>query len=222
MFPDPKYVHDTSIHHSKDAELIVPFIIKLFNPSSVVDVGCGLGHFLKAFIDAGIKDAAGVEGPWLDKTKLAIDKVNVVQIRNLEQPFDMGRRFDIVLCLEVAEHLNEDAAEQFVQILTSHSDIIIFSAAIPYQGGQNHVNEQWTEYWQELFNKHDYKMYDIIRPYIWNIQDIFWWYRQNIVVCIRSGADAKFRTDSINNYIHPELYLSKVHRRMLTRNGSII
>ena len=209
MNPEVKYIHDTNIHHSKDADHIVPFLIKIFNPSSVADIGCGLGHFLKAFIDAGIKDVTGVEGPWLDETKLVIGK-ELVLIKDLEQRFDLKRRYDMVLCLEVAEHLNKDSAEQLVEILTSHSDVIIFSAAIPGQGGQNHVNEQWIGYWESLFNKHEYKMYDIIRPYIWNIPEIFWWYRQNIIVCIKSTAEIKFKSGPVNDYIHPELFLSKV------------
>src|SRR6185295_2140887 len=122
-------------------------IIKLFHPSSVLDVGCGLGHFLKVFIDSGINDVTGVEGPWLDNSKLVIDN-ELIQIKDLEEPFDLERKFDIALCLEVAEHISEHAAEQFIKTLTVHSDVIIFSAAIPEQGGQNHINEQWIEYWE--------------------------------------------------------------------------
>ena len=204
-----KYIHDPNIHHSKDAEHIVPFAIKLFNPTSVLDVGCGLGHFLKVFIDSGISDVTGIEGEWLDKSKLVIDE-NIVHIRDLEKPFDLNRKFDIALCLEVAEHLSENAAEQLIASLTAHSDVIIFSAAIPEQGGQNHINEQWIDYWEVFFNKQGYKLYDIIRPFIWNIHDIFWWYRQNIIVCINSTRQVNFKTTPVNDYIHPELYLSKI------------
>jgi len=204
-----KYIHDTNIHQSKDAEHIVPFLIKLFHPSSVLDVGCGLGDFLKVFIDAGITDVTGVEGEWLDFSKIVIDK-NLVRIQDLEKSFDLRRKFDITLCLEVAEHISKDSSSLLVESLTAHSEVIIFSAAIPEQGGQNHINEQWIEYWETLFNKHDYKLYDIIRPFIWNISDIVWWYRQNIVVCIKSSKDINFKTPPVNNYIHPELYLSKI------------
>ena len=209
MSNEPKYIHDTNIHRSKDAEHIVPFIIKLFHPSSVLDVGCGLGNFLKVFIDSGINDVTGIEGSWLDYSKIVVDK-KFIQIKDLESPFDLHRKFDIAVCLEVAEHLSEDAAERFIETLTGHSDVIVFSAAIPEQGGQNHINEQWIEYWETLFNKQDYKLYDIIRPFIWNINDIYWWYRQNIVVCIKSSKEVSFKTPPVNNYIHPELYLSKI------------
>jgi SAM-dependent methyltransferase len=209
MSGEIKYIHDTNVHQSKDAEHIVPFIIKLFHPASVLDVGCGLGNFLKVFIDAGITDVTGVEGEWLDFSKIVIDK-NFIGIKDLEKPFDLQRKFDIALCLEVAEHISKDSSALLVKSLTAHSDVIVFSAAIPEQGGQNHINEQWIEYWETLFDKHDYKLYDTIRPFIWNINDIFWWYRQNIVVCIKSSKHVSFKTPPINNYIHPELYLSKI------------
>lgn len=204
-----KYVHESDVHRPKDAEYIVPFLIKLFDPSSVLDVGCGLGNFLKAFINEGVTDVYGVEGPWLDKSKLVIDK-DLVHIKDLENVFSFERLFDMVLCLEVAEHLNEESAEKLVDVLTAHSEVIVFSAAVPGQGGQNHVNEQWIGYWESLFNKHEFKLYDIIRPYIWNINEIFWWYRQNIVVAIKSSKQVDFKTTPVNDYIHPELYLSKI------------
>jgi SAM-dependent methyltransferase len=204
-----KYVHDTEIHHSKDAEYIVPILIKMFAPGSVVDVGCGLGTFMKEFINAGINDVTGIEGTWLDISKLVVDKERVI-LSDLEQDFNLKRRFDLAVCLEVVEHLDENKAAQLVSTLVSLSDIIIFSAAIPYQGGQNHVNEQWIEYWQFLFNQHHYKFYDVIRSHIWNNRDIYWWYRQNIMVCINSAVEHQFEDGPVNNYIHPELYLSKV------------
>lgn len=209
MAGEIKYVHDSDVHRSKDAAHIVPFLIKLFDPRSVLDVGCGLGNFLKSFIDEGVKDVCGIEGPWLDKAKLVIDE-HLVNIRELENSFNLERRFDMVLCLEVAEHINEASSEKLIDVLTAHSDVIVFSAAIPGQGGQNHINEQWIGYWERLFNDRDYKLYDVIRPYIWNIHEIFWWYRQNIVVAIKSSKQVNFKTTPVNDYIHPELYLSKI------------
>jgi SAM-dependent methyltransferase len=204
-----KYVHESDVHRSKDAGHIVPYLMKLFHPRSVLDVGCGLGNFLQAFIGEGVKDVYGVEGPWLDKTKLVIDS-DLVIIRDLENVFSLERRYDMVLCLEVAEHLSENSAATLVDVLTAHGDVIVFSAAVPGQGGQNHINEQWIGYWERLFNDRGYKLYDIIRPYIWNINDIFWWYRQNIVVAIKSSREVSFKTTPVNDYIHPELYLSKI------------
>lgn len=204
-----RYVHDTQIHRLNDAQVIVPLLIEMFSPKSVIDVGCGLGSFLKIFIDNNIVDVRGVEGKWLDKSKLLIDE-NYILTADIEKGFDLHRRFDLAICLEVAEHLHESNADNLIQNLTRLSDVVVFSAAIPYQGGQNHINEQWIDYWQELFGKYGFKMYDILRPLIWNHADVYWWYRQNIFVCIRESVKHEYTNEHINNYIHPELYIAKV------------
>lgn len=206
---DDRYVHDPEIHRTKDAELIVPLLMKLFQPGSVADIGCAFGTFLKVFQDAGVNDILGVEGPWLDQSKLLVDKDRII-ITDIEQKIDLGRRFDLALCLEVAEHINEKNAVSLVESLTACSDVIIFSAAVPYQGGQNHVNEQWVGYWRDLFEQNGFRMYDIMRPLIWEMKDIFWWYRQNMVVCINTSVSHRFEHLPVYNYIHPELYISKV------------
>jgi SAM-dependent methyltransferase len=204
-----KYLHDPTIHREDDAKCIVPVIIELFHPQSVLDVGCGLGNFLHVFQRAGIEDIMGIEGAWLDKSQLVINE-KYIQVHDLETALSLGRKFDVALCLEVAEHLKPESAENLVKTLTAHSDVVIFSAAIPYQGGQNHINEQWLIYWQSLFASYDFHMYDVIRHRIWNDTRIYWWYRQNIVVCCRAGAQHKFERTPINSYIHPELYIAKV------------
>jgi SAM-dependent methyltransferase len=206
-----KYVHDPIIHRSDDAQCIVPVIMELFHPRSVLDVGCGLGNFLQEFQNAGVQDVTGIEGSWLDKSKLVISE-QYVQIHDLETEVSLGRKFDVALCLEVAEHLKPEAAEHLVKTLTTHSDVVVFSAAIPYQGGQNHINEQWLGYWQTLFANYEFDMYDVIRHRIWNDNRIYWWYRQNIVVCCSANAQQKFEPTTINNYVHPELYMAKVNQ----------
>lgn len=204
-----KYIHEPGVHRADDAACIVPAIMESFRPASVLDVGCGLGHFLQAFQGAGVPEVKGIEGEWLDKSQLVIDPEHVI-IRDLEQPFSLGRKFDLVLCLEVAEHLTAAAASSLVEALTVHSDVIVFSAAIPGQGGQHHFNEQWIDYWQDLFAKHDFHMNDSIRHRIWNDQQIHWWYRQNIVVCCRATIAPSLEQCPINSYVHPELYAAKV------------
>ncbi len=204
-----RYIHDTQIHRLDDARVIVPLLIKLFSPKSVVDVGCGLGSFLKVFIENGIDDVQGIEGEWLDSSKILID-TNRLLLADIEKGIDLHRHFDIALCLEVAEHLPETSADNLIKTLTALSDVVVFSAAVPYQGGQNHINEQWIGYWQQMFSKEGFTMYDLIRPTIWNHAGVYWWYRQNIVLCIKDSVKHNFSEDKINNYIHPELYIAKV------------
>jgi len=115
------------------------------------------------------------------------------------------------ISLEVAEHLPESSAESFVGSLVKHGDTIIFSAALPNQGGQNHLNEQWKQYWIDLFGKYNYKVYDLIRPLIWEMPEVDYWYKQNMLVF--SKLDLSFvetYQKPIIETIHPEMFIEKI------------
>jgi SAM-dependent methyltransferase len=210
MKPDKKrFVHDPEVHNKKAPQLIVPLIIDLLHPNSVIDVGCGLGTFLAVFNENGVDEILGLEGGWLDTNNLEISKDKVI-IADLEKPFSYNKKFDLALCIEVAEHLSGNSADTIVNTLTGLSDVILFSAAVPGQQGQNHINEQWVEYWQEKFAKKGYVFYDEIRNKIWNNKEINWWYKQNLFLVIKQGKNVYgFKEGQpICNYIHPELFSS--------------
>jgi hypothetical protein len=112
-----------------------------------------------------------------------------------------------VISLEVAEHLPESSAAGFIHSLTQHGDIIVFSAALPGQGGQNHINEQWKDYWISYFNAEGYKVFDLIRPLIWNNLLVDWWYKQNIMVFAKSDLSHLYMPPvNVWEVIHPELF----------------
>ena len=204
-----RYEHDERLHNTRDADILVPFFIKHTSPNSVVDVGCGLGTFLHVFKQKGVADVLGIEGKWLDKSKSLLSSKELITA-NLEEPVFLERKFDLALCLEVAEHLKEDAADQLVETLVSTSDYIIFSAAIPFQGGQNHINEQWSSWWEKKFNSHGYSFYDVIRSEFWDRKDLFYWYKQNMFLIISDKVDHQFKKENkIKDLVHPELYLSR-------------
>ena len=136
----------------RSAAEIVPIVRDYVDPRSVVDVECGTGGWLAEFNRHGAQEIMGLDGPWVPKAQLLIpqDRFQVVE---LGEPIRLGRRFDLVVSLEVAEHLPAARAETFVGSLVGLGDVILFSAAIPYQGGENHLNEQWPDYWARLFGK---------------------------------------------------------------------
>jgi hypothetical protein len=101
---------------------------------------------------------------------------------DLSAPLNLGRRFDLAISLEVAEHLPPEAAEGFVKTLTSAAPIVAFSAAVPGQTGVNHLNEQWPAYWAGLFARFGYEAIDCLRPVIWDDEEIEWWYAQNLLL----------------------------------------
>lgn len=146
----PKYIHEENTHNLIDPQIIVPVIMDLIKPQSVIDVGCGLGTFLRVFAHYGVTDLLGLDGSWVNKTLLEKNlEIGKFQEVDLEIGFKVARRFDLAICLEVVEHLGENSAENFIESLTTASDCILFSAGIPGQFGQNHVNEQWPDYWQK-------------------------------------------------------------------------
>ena len=126
-----------------------------------------------------------------------------------------GKPFDIAQSLEVAEHLYEQYASNFIQLLTSLSDIVLFSAAIPYQGGTHHVNEQPPGYWVKLFAERDYQCFDILRLKLWQNQDIEAWYRQNIFLYVHKNCVDFFTqqgfvaTQNPLYLVCPDIYESK-------------
>lgn len=208
-----KYSHTTEQHNLIAPRQIVPFVLDLFSPQSVIDVGCGLGTFLRVFKENGVKEILGIDGEWCNKELLFqnIKKEEFLQV-DLEKPFNLDRKFDLAVCLEVAEHLSEKRAESFVIELTKVSDAILFSAAIPNQGGENHFNEKWLDYWESIFSKEGYEVYDVLKPVFWGNKDIFWWYKQNMVIIINGKTNhfalKNLPVTNLKNAIHPELFLA--------------
>jgi SAM-dependent methyltransferase len=176
-----KYIHTEKAHNMKAPSIIVPLLLEHIHPGSVVDVGCGLGTWLRAFKEHGVLDVLGLDGKWYNPN-LLFKYINQSEFRcvDLEQPFVLTKRYDLVVCLEVAEHISPQHADNFVQSLVNAGNTILFSAAIPRQGGFNHVNEQWPAYWASKFEKHGYHFYDVIRPQIWDNAEVDIHYKQNL------------------------------------------
>jgi SAM-dependent methyltransferase len=201
------YLHRTIEHNTKAASNIVPLLIKMFKVDSIIDVGCGLGTWLKIFNELGIEDYLGVDGDYINLQLLQIPQSKLL-IADLERDLEIKRKFSLVLCLEVAEHLSQTRAASFIKDLTKLGDRIIFSGAIPYQGGQNHLNEQYPDYWISYFKDENFQVQDSIRPLIWNNNEVDWWYRQNILVFEKNlNANSNY---CVNPLITKELYINKL------------
>ncbi len=200
------YTHTEVVHNYQAAREVVPLLLRLTSVKNVIDVGCGIGTWLKVFEENGIDDYIGVDGEYVDTNLLKIPSSKFFS-KDLRRDWTVNRKFDIALCLEVAEHLPESASDLFVENLARLSDVIIFSAAIPGQGGQNHLNEQWPEYWQHKFAQYDFYFHDLIRPLIWNNEKIEWWYRQNIFVLKKNTPAIEASTPLA--IVHPKLLEKK-------------
>jgi hypothetical protein len=197
----------------QSARVVVPIVLAHFGITSVIDIGCGIGTWLKVFKDYGVKDILGVDGPHVDETTLLIEKDAYVAI-DLSTDFVLKGRYDLAISLEVAEHLPNQSAATLVRALTDSAPIVLFSAAIPGQGTEEHghVNTQWQDYWRAIFASHGYVPLDIIRPAIWGRADVEFWYQQNTIVYCHTSVIAT--NTNLNptpehlslNIVHPALY----------------
>ncbi|QHV95280.1 methyltransferase domain-containing protein [Spirosoma endbachense] len=213
-----KYVHYDNVHNTNAAKHIVPILIELFSPNNIIDIGCGTGTWLKVFEECGINGLLGIDGDHVNKDKLHIPLNQFVEF-DLEKTINIDKKYDMLLCLEVAEHLSVNRAQGLVDDLCRISDIIIFSAAIPFQGGQNHINEQYPDYWIKFFINNNFNCYDTIRPKIWNNLNIDWWYRQNIIVFTKNKLTVSTgKSNAIEPLISQNLYSQKIEEISLLTN----
>lgn len=211
----------------RSAERIVPIIINLIPCKKVVDVGCGSGIWLKVFQEYGVKEILGIDGDHITSEILVIPNDNFIPV-DLENPLPLNQEFDLVISLEVAEHISVDRAGVFIDYLASLGKVVLFSAAIPHQGGRGHINEQWPDYWSNLFQEKDYVVIDCLRNKIWNNSDIAYYYRQNIFLFVqRTYLKSNFSQIQIDTWIsngsncisvvHPGLYIDTTNELLYTK-----
>ncbi len=203
---------------------ITSCLLDIVRPRSVVDVGCGVGVFLSTFRERGIEDVLGIDLPPPDPSFLQIPAEKFVAC-DLNKKYSPERRFDLALSFEVAEHLAPASAERFVDTLTELAPVVAFSAAIPRQGGYEHRNEQWQDWWANLFLARGYRAVDCIRDKIWNDEDVAVYYRQNLIVYAREAALAsnealrvayeRTQGNSLSR-VHPEMYMAKAEPQQAT------
>lgn len=199
------------------ARAVAPIVTRYVRPRSVLDVGCGNGVWLSAFRDAGADDIFGIDGDYLDPSALVVPPERF-RTHDLKESFDLGRRFDLVVSLEVAEHLPPDGEDDFVRDLTRHGDVVLFSAAVPGQGGWHHVNERWQSHWSLKFERLGYERIDAIRPVVWANPRVAWWYSQNAFLYVKADALHRY-LDLVelsrgerpwpSDMVHPELFRLK-------------
>lgn len=203
---------------SRSAETIVGLVYSLVHPHTVVDVGCGIGAFLSEFKSLGVKEFLGIDGDWVDLDSLIIDSKNFMKW-DVCQELNIERKFELVVSLETAEHLPETCAETFIDNLVKLGDVILFSAAIPFQGGAHHVNLQWPGYWSRLFKKRGYVFVDMIRMALWNDKNVDYHYAQNSIIYVKETEMRRYpllleaynkEIEEPFSLVHPNRYLREI------------
>lgn len=221
-YPRAFYDHERD-ESARSARVMVPLVLQYVNPESVVDVGCGAGAFLAEFKRAGVTRVLGMEGPWLDRARLLVDSSEVVNL-DLRLPSLIGRSFDLVVSLEVGEHLPARYAEGYVGFLCSLGPLILFSAAVPFQGGQDHANERWPNYWARLFSHFGYTFVDCLRPNptLWNSSEVAACYAQNTIFYVNRTRLHDYPALLKRHDPQEEMPVALVHPRIYSAHQAIL
>jgi hypothetical protein len=219
-YPQTYYVKRQDIA-IRSARRIVSLLQATYPVKSVIDFGCADGAWLSVFAEKGIDDFIGVDGPWMDQEQLLIPKDRFIAADFSRTIPELNRKFDLVSCIEVIEHIPDEQGKYLIGQMCSLSDMILFSAAVPWQGGTGHVNERRQSYWMEKFAKHGFVPYDLFRSAIWNDDSINVIYKQNMFLYVNQKAE-KLLTKVLDEYrvidvtrmdiIHPNLYEMRVSK----------
>lgn len=178
------------------ARAVIPLVRSIMDIGSVLDVGAGVGAWAAEWLASGTCDLLAIDGFYASANALLVPE-QCFRVHDLATPLAVGRRFDLVQSLEVAEHIAPDRADQFIATLTAHADIVLFSAATPGQGGEHHVNEQPPEYWRRKFQARGFDAFDWLRPRLRGCADVQPWYKYNSVIYANSDGQQRLAQEVI-------------------------
>lgn len=189
------------------AKEVINFISTFTQPKTIIDFGCGAGTWLMASKEILSSKILGIDQHKYSDIRMLIEEEEYISL-DLTNPIQIEQKFDLAISVEVAEHLDEKYADVFVETLCNHSDTILFSAAVPLQGGRNHINERPCTYWAQKFAQKGFDLIDCIRPSIWDNNNVEAWYKNNIVLYVNRERNMLTNVPIKSNpidIIHPKL-----------------
>jgi SAM-dependent methyltransferase len=196
------YVHNERYTTIGAREVLRVLFEEIGTPSSLLDVGCGVGTWLAAATELGCRVIHGMDGTEADPAKLVISNDHL-EIIDFERDWMIADKFDLIISMEVAEHLTPAAADRLIANICGATDRVLFSAAIPKQPGQHHINCRWPHEWQAVFNRHGFQCSDDIRWKLWSNELVESWYRQNVFFASRAQSDVS--EPRLARVIHPDM-----------------
>ena len=194
-------------YNYRSAKIILPILFKHYKPNSVIDIGCGIGTWLKAANELGVNEFIGIDGNEIEENFLLVSR-KYIKIDNLETHKNANnKKYDLAISVEVAEHLNNNRSFEFIKTLTSYSDVVLFSAAIPYQEGEHHINCNPPQFWVDIFKKYGYDCYDFRNDLMNMWEKINPCYSQNILLFAKEKYRNTFMELNLTQkpifYYHP-------------------
>lgn len=156
-------------------------------PASLLDIGGGAGSWCATAKDLGVQRVCLVDACPPNQVIPELSHDEQVQA-NLEAGIPNMGRFDLAICIEVIEHLTDDAANRLIGQMASCTNFVLFSAAIPGQGGIGHISERFHDYWHAKFSLFQFETYDVVRPMLISSSDIASIHRQNLFLYAKKGC----------------------------------
>ena len=197
--------------------------------NSVIDYGCATGIWLSECKRLGASTVLGLDGNWVDRRLIEIESGEFREHDLGVAKFIPKRKYDLALCIEVAEHIPEVMGERLIESITEASDMVLFSAAVCGQGGTGHISERPQHYWAEQVAIRGYSCIDLIRPQIWEHESVNVIYKQNMLlyaresICRKLDLKANVVSSSFDlDRIHPDLFVMRSAVMKSGRRGSFI
>jgi len=188
------------------ANIILKYLFSFYKPNSIIDIGCGSGEWLTVAKSYGIKYLVGSDINNAYQESLVKQNIQFVQLDFSKSYMNFEGKFGMCFCLYVIEYLPQARTSIFIKTLCNASDIIVFSTA--YKMENNHAKP--LSYWAKLFSEQGFECFDIIRPYIWDNEQLDWSYRQGILVFINktspilNNSNLKRIQKPVIDIIHPD------------------
>ncbi len=172
------------------ADVMASSIVSDLAPNAVFDVGCGTGALLAAL------GRLGCPGFGVEYSKAALrycreQNLDVTRFDIENDRYENPRDFDVAVSMEVAEHIPESRADRYLDLLAGAGRAVVFTAAPPGQGGNDHVNERPAAYWIAKFADRGFQLNDELTR-SWHdhwrrSEHVRSWYYQNLMVFRRAG-----------------------------------
>lgn len=166
--------------HKFDEPLCKALFLFLENQTNIVDFGCGNADYSKYLASKGKKVDAFDGNPNTPEMTGGF-----ASILDLSNPFDLEKKYECVISLEVGEHIPKEKEQIYLDNLDKHSSqCIILSWALPGQGGDGHVNEQSNGYVIKEMEKRGYSYYEEASQYFRSVANL-WWFKKTIMVFVK-------------------------------------
>jgi len=155
--------------------LIGKHIYDIFKPSSIVDLGCGVGSYLEGAFQNGCKDICGIEISYEKAQKYIVDVIKpFIACGDITKSLNLDRQFDCVVSFEVGEHIEPDGTDAFIDNLTNLcKQYIILTAAPPGQPGTGHINRREKKFWIKSIQTKKFIYQDQIVNMLWPVWKTF-------------------------------------------------